>query len=193
MKRICPLLMLLVALWAVEVSAQVTSDTLSSDTLTPKVKKGSIFSGRPGKAMVMSLIIPGTGQIYNKSYLRVPVIWGAVGGMGYLVHYNTQQYNCLKEAYEASIDGVPYDFPDHCKYDGITNSAQLKELRDNANEARQLSIVGLSLVWLANGIDAFVNAHLKSFDVDDDLSVRTGTRIDNDPNAPMRVGFYVQF
>lgn len=194
MKRICSLLILIAWLGVGSASGQELSDSLKTDTVAPKVKKGSIFSGRPGKAMIMSLVIPGTGQIYNKSYLRVPVIWGAVGGMGYLVHYNTQQYNCFKDAYEASIDGVPYDFPDHCnKYEGITNSAQLKALRDDANEARQLSIVGLSLVWLANGIDAFVNAHLKSFDVDDDLSVRTGTRIDDDPNAPMRIGFYVQF
>jgi Family of unknown function (DUF5683) len=173
--------------------AQATPDSVTVDTLAKKEKKGSIFSGRPGKSMIMSLIIPGSGQIYNKSYLRVPFVWGAVGGMGYLVHYNTQKYNCLKDAYVASIDKVPYTFPDHCnEFDGITDPNRLKILRDEANNARQLSIVGFSLVWLANGIDAFVNAHLKEFDIDEDLSFKVDAKFD-DTNAPMRMGIFVSF
>jgi hypothetical protein len=182
-------------------NAQSTIDSTTTDTLSVKgdtvdinKKKGSIFSGKPGKAMIMSLIIPGTGQIYNKSYLRVPFVWGAVGGMGWLVYDNTQKYNCLSDAYVASIDGTIYEFPDYCdQYDGITNSSQLKALRDEANNNRQLSIVGLSAVWIMNGIDAFVNAHLKEFEVNEDLSIDFGSRMDNDPNSPLRLGIFVQF
>jgi hypothetical protein len=175
---------------------QVTVDSISTDTMVPHKKKGSIFSGRPGKSMLMSLVIPGAGQIYNKSYLRVPFVWGAVGGMGYLVHLNTVDYQCLKTAYEASIDGVAYVPPcKNCDPDIvlITEPSRLRLLRDEANEARQLSIVGFTLVWLANGIDAFVNAHLKEFDLDEDLSIRVGTKMDNDPYNPMRMGIFVQF
>ena len=175
------------------------SDTIivykqDSNSVDIKKKKGSIFSGKPGKAMIMSLIIPGTGQIYNKSYLRVPFVWGAVGGMGYLVYDNTVKYRCLSDAYVASVDGVLYTFPEHCnEFVNVTNPAQLKALRDKYNNQRQLSIVGLSLVWLANGVDAFVNAHLKEFDVDEDLSIHFGSRMDNDPNSPMRMGIFVSF
>ncbi|MBP8086264.1 MAG: hypothetical protein KAY48_03185 [Saprospiraceae bacterium] len=185
---------LFICLTAHTIVGQVTVDSISADTMVPHKKKGSIFSGRPGKSMLMSLVVPGAGQIYNKSYLRVPFVWGAVGGMGYLVHYNTQKYNCLRDAYKASIDMVPYEFPSHCnEFVGITNSSQLRILRDDANEARQLSIVGFTLVWLANGIDAFVNAHLKEFDLDEDLSIRVGTKMDDDPYNPMRMGIFVQF
>ena len=185
---------LFICLTSQTIVGQVTVDSISADTMVPHKKKGSIFSGRPGKSMLMSLVVPGAGQIYNKSYLRVPFVWGAVGGMGYLVHYNTQKYNCLWDAYKASIDMVPYEFPSHCdEYVGITNSSQLRILRDDANEARQLSIVGFTLVWLANGIDAFVNAHLKEFDLDEDLSIRVGTKMDDDPYNPMRMGIFVQF
>lgn len=175
---------------------QVTADTISADTIVPHKKKGSIFSGRPGKSMLMSLVIPGAGQIYNKSYLRVPFVWGAVGGMGYLVNKNTVEYQCRKTAYEAKIDGVSYVPP--CKdcdanLELITDPSRLRILRDNANENRQLSIVGFTLVWLANGIDAFVNAHLKDFDLDEDLSIRVGTKFDSDPYNPMRMGVFVQF
>mgnify|MGYP003454909323 FL=1 len=185
---------LFICLTSQTIVGQVTVDSISADTMVPHKKKGSIFSGRPGKSMLMSLVVPGAGQIYNKSYLRVPFVWGAVGGMGYLVHYNTQKYNCLRDAYKASIDMVPYEFPSHCdEYVGITNSSQLRILRDDANEARQLSIVGFTLVWLANGIDAFVNAHLKEFALDEHLSIRVGTKMVDDPYNPMRMGIFVQF
>lgn len=177
-----------------DVMSQEATDSTVVDTFKMKEKKGSIFSGRPGKSMLMSLVIPGAGQIYNKSYLRVPFVWGAVGGMGGVMYYNIRQYNCLSDAYKASVDNEPYVFPDHCDaYDGITDPGRLKALRDDANNARQLSIVGFSLVWLANGIDAFVNAHLKEFDMNEDLSIDFGTRSDNDPNSPMRFGVFVQF
>ena len=65
--------------------------------------------------------------------------------------------------------------------------------RDNANNARQLAIVGFTLVWLANGVDAFVDAHLKDFDIDEDLSIDFGTRMDDDPFTPVRAGMFVQF
>ena len=174
----------------------IVIDSIITDTLVKKEKKGSFFAGRPGQSMLMSLVIPGAGQIYNKSYLRVPFVWGAVGGMGYLVHYNTVEYQCRKAAYEASIDAVPYVPPcADCDPDLmlITEASRLKALRDEANEARQLSIVGFTLVWLANGIDAFVDAHLKDFDIDDNLSIDIGSRVDDDPHAPMRMGIFVQF
>src|SRR5688500_19018910 len=94
--------------------AQAEEDTIIEVTTTEKVKKGSIFSGRPGKSFLMSLAIPGAGQIYNKSYLRVPFVWGAVGGMGYLMIKNTQQYHCFREAYIDKIDGVPITVPEYC-------------------------------------------------------------------------------
>ena len=178
------------------VSDTIVIDTIESDTAIKMEKKGSIFGGRPGKSMLMSLVIPGAGQIYNKSYLRVPFVWGAVGGMGYLVHYNTLYYQCRKTAYEASIDGVAYVEPCNTCEESlkvITEPTRLKSLRDQANEARQLSIIGLTLVWVAQGIDAFVDAHLKDFDIDDNLSIEVGSKVDNDPYAPMRVGIFVQF
>ena len=66
-----------------------------------KEKRGSIFSGRPGKSALYSLIIPGAGQIYNKSYFRVPFVYAALGGVGYLMISNSQKYKCYRDAYIA--------------------------------------------------------------------------------------------
>jgi hypothetical protein len=182
------------------IHAQVTQDSIVFDTIET-VRKGSIFKGKPGKSFLFSMIIPGSGQLYNKSYWRVPVVWAAVGGMGYVLHRNTCQYTCARDAYIAEIDGVAdYVVPEKCATCGPPNykstlqngsASTLRNIRDNANENRQLAIIGFSLVWLANGIDAFVDAHLKTFDVDDDLSFDFSPRIDDDPYAPMRIGVFL--
>jgi len=179
--------------------AQASQDSLTIEETPKKVKKGSIFSGRPGKSMLMSLVVPGAGQIYNKSYLRVPFVWGAIGGVGYLMINNTRQYNCLRDAYIHRIDGTPYVPPSSCTRELrkniplITDPARIRILRDQVNTDRQVAIVGFALVWLLNGVDAFVDAHLKDFDIDEDLSIEIGTRFEDDPYAPMRMGVYVQF
>ena len=177
--------------------AQTEIDSLS-DTLTlVKEKRGSIFSGRPGRSLLFSLILPGSGQFYNKSYLRVPVVLAAVGGMGYLVNRNTGTYRCRAMAYKARIDGTPLVLPDHCRekkdLENITDPTRLRSLRDDANDKMQQSIIFFSLIWVANGVDAFVNAHLKDFDIDDDLSITIGPRYENDPFVPARYGLYVSF
>ena len=179
------------------ISAQEVSDTLRLDTSETKIKekKGSIFEGRPGKSLVFSLVIPGTGQIYNKSYLRVPFVWAAVGGVGYLVVHNTKVYQYRRDAYIAATDGTP--FPNKRPKGETDRSLQtastIRVYRDSANNAKQQSIIGFALVWLANGVDAFVDAHLKDFDIDEDLSIDIGPRMDDDPYAPMRMGVFVQF
>lgn len=185
-------------------NGQAEQDTVEIEQKEETKKKGSIFSGRPGKSLLMSLVIPGAGQIYNKSYLRVPFVWAAVGGMGYVLINNTHQYNCFKEAYIDKIDGNPLTIPAYCydeipfttietvRLDDATDST-VRRLRDQANVNRQWAIVGFALVWLANGVDAFVDAHLKDFDIDEDLSIDIGPKIENEPFAPMRVGVFVQF
>jgi hypothetical protein len=90
---------------------------------------------------------------------------------------------------------TPYTFPDHCSEFNVinlSNTTQIKTLRDEYNKNRQLSIIGFAAVWILNGVDAFVNAHLKEFDIDENLSLEIGAKFD-DTNAPMRMGVFVSF
>lgn len=184
--------------FAFSIHAQIVSDSIQFDTVSEVTNKKSIFSGRPGKSLLFSLVVPGTGQIYNKSYLRVPFVWGAVGGMGYLLHFTSKRYQIAKEAYIAKVDNLPYphvndDYGEFfaSQINSATTAADIRPLRDRTNKYRQQAIVGFSLVWLAQSIDAFVDAHLKTFDVTNDLSLDFSPRVDNDPNAPMRVGLFL--
>ena len=115
------------------------------------------------------------------------------------MRYTTRNYNCLRDAYISKIDDTPLDFS-YCDNDHIDHSvlSQLSEdairtERDLANKYRQTAIIAFSLVWLANGVDAFVDAHLKEFDIDEDLSIDIGPKIENDPYTPMKMGIFVQF
>jgi len=189
-------IMMLLMMFVLTLSAQSVSDSTSNETIV-KEKKGSIFAGKPGKSLVMSLIIPGAGQIYNKSYLRVPFVYAAVGGMGYVMVTRVKQYHCLDAAYKASIDQVPFEPTDKSQFCmdvmNIHDPNQLRILRDQANNNRQLAIIGFALVWLAQGIDAYVDAHLKDFNISDDLSFKLGAKSSRDAYAPMNVGLYVSF
>ncbi len=182
--------------------SQASADSSTVAPTPAKEKKTSIFAGRPGKSMLLSLVIPGAGQIYNKSYLRVPFVWGAVGGMGALMVHNIKQYECYKDAYIHLIDGTPLNLPKHCQHDSNNNGiwdleeideTRMRTLRDDANKNRQLAIVGFVAVWLLQSVDAYVDAHLKEFDINEDLSINFRTQFDNDPNASMRMGLFVQF
>src|SRR5687768_16349575 len=113
MNLLFKVMIFLLILLSGEVCAQIEEDTIIRPTQSEKVKKGSIFSGRPGKAFLMSLIVPGAGQIYNKSYLRVPFVWGAVGGVGLVLQYNTRQYHCYIAAYISKIDGTMFVPPNN--------------------------------------------------------------------------------
>ena len=205
-KNIAAIFFFLILLCPNPLLSQTESDSLEIRT-TEKVKKPSIFSGRPGKSLLFSLVVPGAGQIYNKSYLRVPFVWAAVGGAGYILINTSKQYSCLRDAYVHKIDMTPVVIDEKCfnkdnflpfseisqVYLENASAAAIRKHRDEANVNRQWAIIGFSLVWLANGIDAFVDAHLKDFDIDEDLSIDIGPRIDDDPFAPMRMGIYMQF
>ena len=138
-----------------------TYDSYPSDENAPKAR---IFAGRPGKAALFSLILPGAGQAYNKRYWKVPIVWAAVGGMGYVMHYNIQQYNDYKSRYEYSLENGSDP-------DGQYTSEQLRLLRNEADKNRQLSIFFFALVWVANSVEAYTDAHLMQFDISDDLSL----------------------
>ena len=148
-------------------------DTVEVAEPTESVEEGpkaNLFEGRPGRAALYSLIIPGSGQIYNGSYCKAPIVWGVVGAMGTVMAFGIDQFEEYDERYiaalEAELEGIPNPDP------GGLSSSQLFDLRTQANKNKQLSIVVFSFVWLGNAIEAYVDAHLKEFDISDDLSIQ---------------------
>lgn len=123
---------------------------------------------QPKTALILSLAVPGAGQVYNGKWWKVPFVYGAIGALGYSINFNSRNYTLLRTAFKRKQRDLPHFFSGT----RLDNAAFLKAERDRYDKARQFSYAGLVVVWLINGIEAFTNAHLLNFDVSDDLSWR---------------------
>lgn len=129
------------------------------------------------KATTLSMICPGAGQVYNKSYWKVPIVIGGLGSMVYVIDWNTRGYKRYKTAHalRADFDQHPENYPDGVSKDefrGRYTASYLKNLRDSFRRNRDLSILLTVAVYAFQAVDAHVDAHLKDFDISDNLTVQ---------------------
>lgn len=124
----------------------------------------------PKKATVLSAILPGLGQAYNKKYWKIPIVYAGLAATTYFIHINNQEYHRYKTAYLYRIDGDPNTVDEFVNI--YNDEAQLRSLTDFYRRNRDLMIIGTAGVYLLNIIDAAVDAHFYDFDVSDDLSLR---------------------
>lgn len=148
----------------------------------------------PKKAALMSLVIPGAGQVYNKGiwYVKVPIIYGALGGMVYAIDYNQSFYRRFRTAYSLKLQDKPHEFSGT----NIDNERSLRILRDSYDKNTQLSYIGFVAVYALQSVEAFVAAHLKTFDINEDLSLNVEPRFGTDllTGAPTPgVGIVIRF
>ncbi len=120
------------------------------------------------KATLLSTFLPGAGQIYNHRVWKAPIIYAAFGGLIYLVKFNSDRFKNYENALLLRYDNDPETVDE---YQNLYSEDNLKSLRDFYRRNRDLSVVGLSLVYVLNIIDAHVDAHLFNFNVDDNLSL----------------------
>lgn len=157
----------------------ILQDTTQQKANNKKAKrqKNNKFRPVPRTATLLALL-PGGGQIYNRSYWKIPIVYGGFVGLGYWVLDSRQKYQCYRKAYLAAVD-TTYSVLPICGIDtSITEVSQLKSLRDNNQQMFEWSVIAFTAFYGLTILEAFVNAHLKSFDVSDDLTmtVRTGLR-----------------
>ena len=96
--------------------------------------------------------------------------------MGLVAEFNTRQYNELDDAYVAELNGLPHQYSDR-----NFSAATLKQFRDIYDKRRQQSYIGLTAIYIAGILEAYVSAHLLQFDVSDDLSFRFSPKFGNTP------------
>ncbi len=134
----------------------------------------------PHKAAVMSAILPGAGQAYNKKYWKIPVIYAGFAGLAYAISFNQKEYRNYRNAYDQRLDNDPATVDN---YVGTYSDADLGTLKDFYRRNRDLSIIGTGVLYLLNIIDASVDAHLYDFNVNDDLSIKLAPTL-NDQLSP---------
>ena len=134
------------------------------------------------RATTLSTICPGAGQIYNKSYWRVPIVIGGFATTIYCIDWNNRGYQRFKKAYRLryDYDQNPDLYPNGSadEFGGRYASSFLKNLRNSYRRNRDLCIILTAGLYILQIVDAHVDAHLRDYDISDDLSVDISPMID---------------
>jgi hypothetical protein len=160
-----------------------STKTVSIDSVQPaskelKTKYDSLSRlHKPRSAALRSAILPGLGQVYNKKYWKLPIIYGALGTCGAIFAYNLKNYKDTRFAYRVRYN-MRVNHTDSTLFASIRpNLRPLSEesLRNYRNQFRKdidYSVLVFIILWGLNVVDATVDAHLKTFDVSPDLSLQ---------------------
>lgn len=140
------------------------------------------------RAMWLALVIPGAGQIYNRKYWKLPIIYGGFVGCAYAMRWNNMMYRDYSQAYLDIMDDDPttesYNQFLHLG-NKITaeNMERWKEIfrkrKDRYRRWRDMSFFCMLGVYALSVIDAYVDASLSEFDISPDLSMRVTPEISN--------------
>lgn len=122
----------------------------------------------PQKAALYSAMLPGLGQAYNKDYWKIPVIYGGGIIILHFINQNHDLYNTFNNALLAEIDGVSETANPFSRF----NEASLQNRRNRFKRDRDFMIIVGIVYYLLNVVEAHVSAHLKEFDVNEDLSLK---------------------
>ena len=127
------------------------------------------------KATTLALICPGAGQIYNKSYWRLPIVVGGFASTIYCIDWNNRGYQRFKKAYRllADYEANPSLYPNGSQdeFNGRYSTSFLKNLRNSYRRNRDLCIILTAGLYILQAVDAHVDAHLRDYDISKDLSV----------------------
>lgn len=146
----------------------IINTTKVTDTSNRTVKK----KFDPRIATRRSAMLPGWGQIYNKKYWKLPLVYGALGVTGGVFVYNVKNYRLLKLAYIYKTDTISANDASIDPRFKNLSAASLRTYRNAFRQNVDYSVLFFIAFWGLNVADATVDGHLKAFDVNDNLSLR---------------------
>lgn len=146
------------------------SDKLQSVSTSPKTATITT-EHNPSRALLLSAVLPGAGQAYNKQAWKIPIIYTAIGGIGYYTYYNFTQMKYYRDEYlyrVANGDQTQYpDSPDMM----ATPTSNIYNMYEAYNKTFQLSVIISVAVYGLNLLDAYVFGHLFDFQINDDITL----------------------
>ena len=183
---------------------------ISNDTLPVPVSLKPVRKGDPMKATMMSAVFPGGGQIYNRKYWKIPIVYAGFGVLLYTTSTNSENYQLYYKGYmdftddiketDSYIELVPLP---QSSYDPIYNPAanpattaqveeQMLRLIDYHKRYRDLSIILMGVWYMATILDANVDASLMNYDVSDNLELSFYPSMMNFPGRSPVAGLNLQ-
>ncbi|MEY4384328.1 MAG: hypothetical protein RI995_1870 [Bacteroidota bacterium] len=175
---------------------------MQDSSIASKVVKHKII---PRVATIRSMVFPGFGQAYNRQYWKLPLVAGAFVTLGLIAKYNNDRYQKYRDYYwtvSPHPEDPSYTPPNTVPVtyeDGITrelDANQLKRIVDGFHRNRDFTYIGMLVAWAFNVVDANVSAHLRTFDVTDDISLKVKPQVDfhtNQNNIVAGLSFSFQF
>lgn len=134
------------------------------------------YKHSPGLAVLLSAIVPGSGQIYNKKYWKPPIIWGGMVGLIYLNRDLNKSYTFYRDIYNAYRN--PYLEKNETPPPNASivvnkislTPAYVRSQRDYYRRWRDITIIGMGVWYVLNMMDAYVDAHFFEYDISEDLT-----------------------
>ena len=164
-----------------------------TDSLSRELKRKQ-WVPNPTKATWLALVIPGGGQIYNRKYWKLPIVYGGFAGCAYALTWNGKMYKDYQAAYVDAVnekwdsssitDLLPPGYIDRVSHSQITET--LRKRKDTYRRWRDLSIFAFIGVYLISVVDAYVDAELSNFDIGPDLSLKVEPTLINNQTG----GYY---
>lgn len=181
-----PILILLLLLF-LRVSLYAQQDSLPTLKKQNQIDSVKVSKHSPTTAMLLS-IIPGGGQVYNKKYWKLPIIYGCLATSSYFIYRSANQMVSYRREYINRRDGyVDYLKPEYAQY----NDENIINLKNKAQRNMEIAVGVTAVLYALNIIDAMVDAHLYEFDISDDLSLRWNPSVMAPPMAGQQPSYGV--
>ena len=174
-------------------SPDIKQEKDPTDSLSRELKRKQ-WVPNPTKATGLALAIPGGGQIYNRKYWKLPIVYGGFAGCAYALTWNGKMYKDYQAAYVDAVnekwdsssitDLLPPGYIDRVSHSQITET--LRKRKDTYRRWRDLSIFAFIGVYLISVVDAYVDAELSNFDIGPDLSMKVEPTLINNQTG----GYY---
>ncbi len=153
-----------------------------------KVGQNTVKEHSPKKAVLLALALPGAGQIYNKKYWKLPIVYGGLAVSTYLIVFNHNKFKEFDKALTIRQNGG------EDKYINKYSEGYLQSITLDYRNERDRSILITGGIYLLQVVDAYVDAHLFNFDVSDDLTLNLAPTLHYDLNSEsLQTGISLNF
>jgi hypothetical protein len=188
---LCLLLMASLPAVCQEEQVQITRDTIFLEAEDTVLLKSYAKRYNPRKALLFAAVVPGLGQVYNKKYWKLPLVYGGF----YLIGRQVKTFN---DGYVDFKNHLFYNIENKIPETGINpninlTTAQLRRIVDKARRERDFWIIMMGGMYLLQIIDAHVDSHLKEFDLNPNLKVSVTPTMTNDAWVGRQTGMSVTF
>lgn len=155
-------------------------------TIPPGTPVKSNYQVDPDMAVWLAAVVPGLGQIYNRQYWKLPILYGGAMGLAYAISWNNQMYVDYRKAYIDIIDANPDSkFYENVLPKGVVIDSSnkdyytrtIKNKQDAYLRNRDLCIICTGVLYLLSMIDAYVDAQMADYDISPDLSLQVAPAV----------------